>query len=350
MRQFVPHFHPLKRGVFPPAHASARKVVQVFRASLFVYGRFRMSGQAVRLLRIRDVFDLLMIATLGPIAWFLPPGTWITVTRILALVHVGLLGERANDSLEALAPEVVHRSARELEVGFRQHCHWELLEILREHAPWGWKVSIGVTGAHHIDQGLERGHGVILWFCPFTHADIVFKRGLHQRGYEIVHLSHYTHGFSDTRFGVKVLNPIKTGVERRYLKERVLIGRDRSKPAVERLKAHLKTNGLVSITAIQSGRRRGERPFLGGRLQLAKGAPSMAFETGAPLLPVFVVPGGEGYVVCIEAPLVARSPVKEEAEEELLSAYVPLLERYVRAHPDLWRGWLGTPNYWRPQA
>ena len=115
-------------------------------------------------------------------------------------------------------------SALELEIGFRQHNYWELLELLREHAPWGWKVEISVVGREHIDEALAAGRGAVLWYCPFTHADVVFKRGLHEAGYRVNHLSAATHGFSDTRFGVAVLNPIKTGVESRYLKERCVIG------------------------------------------------------------------------------------------------------------------------------
>jgi len=92
----------------------------------------------------------------------------------------------------------------------------------------------------------------------------------------------------------------------------------------------------------------GTYALFGGTLQLAKGAPGFALGTGAALIPIFVVPAAGGYEVRVEPALRATSDRIDDAEEECISAYVPLLERYVVAYPCLWRGWLGPPSYWRP--
>ena len=213
------------------------------------------------------------------------------------------------------------------------------MELLREHAPWGWKVEISMIGREHIDEALAAGRGAVLWYSPFTHADVVFKRGLHEAGYRVNHLSHLTHGFSDTRFGLTVLNPIKTAVESRYLKERCVIGETGVGAGGPRLLSRLRKNELVSVTAVQRGKHTGSRPLLGGTLRLAKGAPNFAASTGAALIPIFVVPFDGGYRLQVEPPLHATA--RDRGRGGFISAYVPVLERYVMEfRPSGGAGWL----------
>lgn len=303
----------------------------------------------MKAIKLRDIMQLIYLSALLPFAWFMPTRHWATLTRFLGNAHLNMFGE-SGAHLHQLAPQLLDMNPSELEVAFRQHNHWELLENLREYAPWGWNPHIDVLGQEHIIKALNKGKGVILWFCPFAHADLVFKKGLHQAGYAITHLSSFTHGFSDTRFGAKILNPIKTKIESRYLKERCLISSHGSGPAIRRLISRLEANEVVSITAIHSGRRYGESQFLGGRIRLAKGAPNLALTTGAALLPVFIVPTAKGYAVKIEPNLVTQNTQVHDAEEEIISAYTPLLEHYVLAHPGLWRGWWPPFNLWRMET
>jgi lauroyl/myristoyl acyltransferase len=298
-------------------------------------------------IRARDIVDALTLLGLLPAAWLLPTRHWPGFTRTLGGLHVRLLGARAGHLDRDLLARM-GTTPEALEADFRQHNYWELMEMLREHAPWSWRARIAVIGRQHIDDALAAGKGAVLWYCPFTHADVVFKRGLHEAGYRVNHLSAATHGFSDTRFGMAVLNPVKTSVERRYLKERCVMGDTGVGEVIRGLLDRLRRNELVSVTALQTGRRTGVRPLFGGTLQLAKGAPGFALGTGAALIPIFVVPVPGGYEVRVEPPLRPTSDRIDVAEEECISAYVPLLERYVAAYPGLWRGWLGSPNYWRP--
>ena len=81
--------------------------------------------------------------------------------------------------------------------------------------------------------------------------------------------------------------------------------------------------------------------LLGHRVLLPPGPASLARHTGAPLLPVFCVLGtGARYVVRIHKPI--RVPRTADRDADLLCAmeqYVPLFDRYLRAHPDHWSLW-----------
>ena len=300
----------------------------------------------MRLIRSRDFADLVLFATLFPVAWVLPERYWERWTRFLGSLHVRFMGQHGKHLQPVLEEDFRLRSC-ELETEFRDYNYRELMAYLREHSPWRWKPAITVIGRQHIDAGLEKGKGVVLWVCPFLHSDLTTKKGLHDAGYRVSHLSEQGHGGSDTLFGMRYLNPIKTGIEERYC-ERCVMSPDGAGPAVRKLVERLKSNGVVSITALQKGRRVAERRFLGGLLRLAKGGPNIALTTGATLLPVFTVIAEDGgHEVHIEPPLTATAGCLEDAEEEIASQYVAILEKYVRRYPGVWRGWLGSPNYWR---
>lgn len=300
----------------------------------------------MRLIRSRDLADLALLLALFPSAWLLPERHWRRWTRFLGLVHVRLLGPRGAQ-LQSLLEENFGLSPLDLEIEFRDYNYRELLAYLREHSPSRWKPEIEVFGQCHIDAGLERGKGVVLWVSPFLHSDLVSKKGLHDAGYRVNHLSELGHGGSDTRFGIRYLNPIKTKIEERYC-QRIVMGSGGKGPAMRKLISCLKGNQIVSVTALQKGRRVVERPFLGGVLRLATGGPSIASTNGASLLPVFAVITDNGsHQVYIEPPLTSEAERPEDAEEDLVTQYVEVLERYVRKHPAAWRGWLGSSNYWR---
>ena len=300
----------------------------------------------MRLIKLTDLLDLAILAARLPLSWFVPARAWPRVARWLGSLSLRLLGSRRGEAKGRIR-DLLNVDPDRLELDFRQHIYWEILELLREHAPGGWRVPITVSGARHIEEALAAGKGAIFWYCPFLHGDIVFKRGICEAGYELHHLSALTHGFSDTRFALHFINPIKTSVEKRYLKERLVLDGKDSRPTLKALRDRLTANGLVSITAVHTGKRAAYADMFGGKLRLATGAPNQAIRTGAALLPLFVVPKGEGYQICIEAPLLGQAAPDEVKEEDYVEAYVPILERYVREHPELWSGWFAAPNHFR---
>lgn len=245
--------------------------------------------------------------------------------------------------------EQVGLGARVLEIRFRQHNYWNLLEILRDYWPGGWKPKTRLIGEEHLKAALAKGKGVILWTCNFTHTSLPFYKALAGAGYPLSILMHGTHGFSDTRFGIRFLNPVRVAVESRYVKENCLIGKDGAGPAIRQLIRNLSDNECVYIATLQSGKHVSERSCLGGHIRLAKGGPSLALSTGATLLPAFAVPvGPSSFEIHVEPPLQSDANDDDQKQEDMVSAYVPILERYVRNWPHLWRGWIGSPTYWRP--
>ena len=304
----------------------------------------------VRSIRLRDFVDLALVTGLLPISWLTPERSWPSITQLLARLHVRL--GRANPShlAEPLTGHFDRLSPAELELGFRRENFMELLELLREYRPGGWRPEIRVHGAEHLDEALASGSRIVLWVWPAAHNDLVTKKGLHEHGYAVAHLSHFTHGFSDTRFGLLVLNRIKTVVEDRYLRERCQMRPEGAGPAIRRLIVILNEPGIVSITALHTGRKTSQHSFFGGELKLANGAPNVALSNGAVLIPVFTLRTGPGrFEVHVETPLEAGDAAVMPAQEEALAErYAEIMERYVRRAPEVWRGWFGSARYWRP--
>ena len=84
--------------------------------------------------------------------------------------------------------------------------------------------------------------------------------------------------------------------------------------------------------------------LLGGKLDLAVGAPGLARLAGAALLPVFTVRGSadDPIRVIIDKPLsvpAERGMAMDGAVQEAARQFGTLLEGYVRRYPAEWRDW-----------
>ena len=80
----------------------------------------------------------------------------------------------------------------------------------------------------------------------------------------------------------------------------------------------------------------------GGRLRVATGAPSLAWKTGARLLPVFVRrdPASGAFQVLIDDPLPTEpTRSKGEAQQAAVAQYLRRLEAHAVAVPGQWRDW-----------
>jgi lauroyl/myristoyl acyltransferase len=164
---------------------------------------------------------------------------------------------------------------------------------------------------------------------------------LHRAGYAVSHVSRPEHGFSKTRFGIRFLNPMRWRAETKYLRERIVIDRNHPSSAFARAAANLRGNGIVSITAgAWEGRRLAHCQLFRGRMTLATGAPALALETGARLLPVFTVKTGDGIVVRIGPAIEMTSSLNGEAViQHAVREFVDELRWLIRQYPDQWRGW-----------
>lgn len=299
--------------------------------------------------RIRqDPFIALSLLALAPIAVCIGERHWPAVcraiVRVMPLGRVGLLRRRQTAAGLRLAHAgAVEDGAIDAACAELDAHRLELrLQILRDLLLRNWRPDVRVEGIAHLEAALAAGHGAILWIARFAFADTVVKIGLHRAGYPPAHLSRTVHGFSHSLIGRRWLNPIKQRMETRYLAERVVLNDTAPGTAMRRLHKILQGNGVVSITVDSWGAHVAEAPFLGGRLRVATGAPSLAWKTGARLLPVFVRrdPASGAFQVLIDDPLPTEpTRSKGEAQQAAVAQYLRRLEAHAVAVPGQWRDW-----------
>jgi lauroyl/myristoyl acyltransferase len=291
-----------------------------------------------------DIILLAALPMMAATAWVAPPRTWPAIARFSAPLAANMLsrgpaavrnrirdflGDRTD--LPAIAREL---AACEIEKNF---------QTMRDHLPWRWRPDIEIAGHEHIDAALANGRGAVLWDSHFYFASLITKMALHRAGYRLHHLSDPTHGFSDTRFGIRVLNPVRTSVECRYLGSRVVLGTDGPRGALRQLLGRLKENGLVSVTVRPRGLFPAEVPLFASTMKIATGGPDLAFTTGAALLPVFTVRRGDGiFAVNVDAQIPLKGSDRRAAAESAAREYARRLEPYVRAYPGQWTDWINV--------
>ena len=290
--------------------------------------------------RPADILLVVQVALLATISWIVPERHWSAVAGFIAraLVRAKVHGGRfyrnwlmfrgyvEPNVLDALpAANLAHRSVARMQ-GFR------------DRRPGGWHPDIEVVGAEHIDEGLSKGHGVVLWVAAgFTYNDLVTKKGLYEAGYKLIQLSRPTHGLSPTQFGIRVLNPVWNRIEDRYLGERILIRDDDSRSALALLRLRLRENGIVSIAVSDQARRTVEVDMLGATVRMATGPLHLARTAQSVLLPTFTVLAEKGLVVNVETPLMSETDNgEEETYQALAERWVRRFEPYLLEYSDQW--------------
>jgi len=290
----------------------------------------------------RDLALLGSLSSLAVLAWCLPERYWDGLCSGLTRAQPWRWRENGSPAyryVEALRPRPARLTPAACAHAHRANVYRERLQLLRMYRPFRQPTHVQLAGREHLDAALVAGKGAILWVGPFVFSDLLTKIALHAAGVPVSHLSRYVHGFSATRFGERVLNPIRTAVEREFLAERVVMSRAGSVVALRTLSRRLRDNRVVSVSAIGMAHQLYRIPFLNGSVQMAGGAPALALQTGAALLPVFTGRDGtNGWVAIIEPPLVRRADwQREEAIKRLLLQYGALLEYYVARWPDQFR-------------
>ena len=300
----------------------------------------------VRLFAAEDLLQVAALPVLTLVAWSTPERLWGPFSHILGFFAAASLRlVRIQSHIESikfvLGERQISMTPGFLKISILADMVEHRLRILREYRPGGWRPRIELVGRQHIEKALSRGHGAILWVCPFYNS-LPTKMALYQSGFAVSHLSTFAHGFSYTRFGLRVLNPIPIAIENRYVAERIVIPPEGSLGYIRKVEKRLRDNGLVSIRigGVQ-GYRILELPFLQGRIRLTTGPPSLALASKATLLPVFTVRKGPGaFDVVVEPPLeFAEKPNRHESIECVLRQYVTILESYLVRYPALWPGW-----------
>ena len=298
-----------------------------------------------------DLGLMLKLPAAALLAALLPPARWEgAASRLDELAaHLGTNVRRiSEDKIAALIRgQDVAGSPAAIRAGLQRNFRLNQLQFVASWLPGGWPARIAVDGADHVRAALDAGRGAVLWVAPLVFAPLIAKRALYERGFAVHHLSH-GHQLSGTRFGIAVLNPIRTRIEDRYLAERIVIAQaGQTAAAVRTLAQRLAANRVVSVTFTDQGMRRVETPFLAGRLRPAPGAAHLALRSGAALLPVFALrTGPDTFSVEIAPPLL--SPPREDRDRQMqamVGVYAEQLAARVRRWPDqfLWHNGAVVP-------
>src|SRR5262245_24377158 len=292
----------------------------------------------------KDVWEVCRL--FGPqtaIAWLFPQSAWPHVADALGRLDLALHRNRTEANVKLLAAlfEGISNipSVKKIERGFFASRYQERFQYLRAHRPGGWEPEIRIQGREHVEAARAAGRGMIFWGSAFAYNDLILKMAVHRLGLSLFHYTRPVHGLSKTRFGIRVLNPVRTAIECRYLGARVC-AEERIKDAMDVLKHEAEAGGAISIKIGDRGRRRVPVPFFNGQITLAAGPIGLAQRWHALLLPTFTLQTPDGsFEVIIGAPLDSDEADEDARAKAIVKRYVELLTPYVLAYPDQWRGW-----------
>jgi oxalate---CoA ligase len=296
-----------------------------------------------------DVFGSLTLLGLAPIAWFLPRVAWSRVCTVIARAHILTRGSHAGAIDAALEELGVDLTSRELERRFLSAVYEDIVCTLREQLPVDWQPSIRLIGEEHLRAARAAGRGAILWTCPSPFGGLVAKKALKAAGFDLVNLRSTIHPYSNTCFGMNVLNPLRTRVEGRYLHSTVALRDGEGLAGFQELRRNLAVNAVVTIAANAQEGVPYELPFLGGTLGLSLGAPMLAVLHEAPLLPVFTGRDESGAFEVVVGQCIQVAPRGSlgETARALAQEYTGALTEHLRRNPTAWRGWFSR-TIWNP--
>jgi predicted LPLAT superfamily acyltransferase len=300
-------------------------------------------GPARPLFAVSDARFLAELPWLWFVAWFLPESRWDRLCRGLERFKSRLGWFEPDDVAAIMARGLRRDPSIDLAIRWaagRTECHLEVLRMLRP----GFRdtASFEIAGLEHLSAAVAKGRGCLLWVGHFCFNSLAVKAAIAGAGHRLWHVSRREHGFSKTRFGMRVLNPMRVAAERRYLAGRILIDRANPGGALVAARRTLEAGDVVSFTA---GAWEGVRPIdvelVGSRLSLSTGAPGLALMTGTPLLPVFATRADRGKVrIEIGAPIAVPSDgTRDDKLRRMAQEFADRTEPYIRQCPGEWRGW-----------
>jgi len=310
-----------------------------------------MPGQTPRLINANDILEIIRIPVLMAASWAFPERHWRSFAGIVVRLMAKLRSKR-HKSLRRHQRRLFDGRIDPVELGAMGVVHGvehyvSRMQAFRDYRPGGWRPDIAVAGSEHIAAAQAQGHGIVLWVAPFVYSDLVTKKALHETGCRVSHLSRLDHGFSSSRFGIRVLNPIWTRIEDRYLLERVRLqdGPGLGSPLAV-LRRRLQDKQIVSITATRHARRTVRVAFLNAELHLPIGPVRLARAAKAVLLPVFTVRTDAGtFVVTIDDPLAEPTAGNgDEPPEAVIQRFAKKLEGYALNYPSQWAGGVGSTD------
>lgn len=315
-------------------------------ATAYLLKRQNRAKVVRRCLDLNDVYSIGRILWSGFLACFVSESRWGSATQTMLARRRALFRRKAKSQVDRVRKLLPEARPDEIEryMGELEAARYELVsQCVRGRMGKGWHPHIKLEGLEHIDEALASGTGCILWVAHFVFAPNVVKAGLFQAGRAVTHLSRLEHGFSATRFGIRVLNPVRSAYEDRLLAGRIEFERARPAHALIRVRRKLLNGEIVSLTSgAWEGGTLVDASLGEGRTKLAVGPVWLARATGARLLPVFAVRTGrpDEYVVEIGNPVdVSASASSDVSYLAAVPEFLRLQEAWIRRYPEQWRGW-----------
>lgn len=300
------------------------------------------AADSIPWLQGRDVFAVGLVFLFWLATLFLPEKRWPACAHWLARRRLAGTAKLSGDELETVKVVVGkgEDKAAWIEDSFRRdwlaHKYLSWIQLLACYRPWSWRPKPKLVGRQHLDDALDRGRGVILLTANFVYKDLMTKAALAEAGHWASHLVRDSHGFAESRIGKALLNPIYAGIERLFLRERLVFSGSDTKEVNKLIRKRLQENRPILVTVTPLGRRINALPFLHGRIKIATGALNFACEAGAEVLPIFAIQKPDGSIeTIIEHPLDRPAQAtRSETIDAMLDDYVPRLETYVAQYPD----------------
>ena len=192
---------------------------------------------------------------------------------------------------------------------------------------------VSIEGKEYLDQVLKQGRGAVLLSAHFGSFILMFLR-MALAGYKtnVIMRRMKDKQFESYISAFRNENGIRT-----------IYALPRQECVEKSLKA-LRENQILFILLDQNYGEEGVVfvDFFGQRAATATGPVIFSARSGAPILPVFIVPDGKGrHRIVIEPPVVFR---KEESSDSRLVQNVAqltkIIERFIRRYPEAWGGWM----------
>ena len=201
-----------------------------------------------------------------------------------------------------------------------------------------WRPNVRLDGGELLDAALAAGRGAVIWVAPMIFSTLLVKIALHDAGHRVAHLSVPWHGPARTRFGRWLVNARAVVVEERFV-ERIIIPMDgRAGAVLDELGQRVRSNRIVTITAVDNANKPLEAPFLRGSLRLGPGAPRLALSHRAPLFAAILARDAAG-AFCVKLhPLTSMDT----------GTAVDTMNGFARAFADAYaRGVIESPALWK---
>ncbi len=298
-----------------------------------------------------DLFLMILQSTLGLGAAMTPRSWWPALCRVTSQrrtisrkrKELALFTEKVKD---VLGPRDDIEIAR-LFAAMQRRLHERQMTYLRERFS-RQRITTEVRGIENLQASIARGSGAILWNTPSLSDTIVAKRALATAGYPGYQLSVPQHGFSQSRFAVRYINPGQIAVENRFLAGRIWFEESDTIRATRDVLRRLRQNGPVIFTNSQFAGRSFVGVPAGARffLPLATTPLSIAAKKAVPLhvVTTIEIEPFAHYVTHISEDLADVHPVATATDADAHIAEMALRARdimmdFARSHPDQIRIW-----------